>query len=91
MKKTQVVECEIVGFEGVKIEFNMMAASDDWDAWMRSLGTTEEYDQVVVAVQGWDDAQFGPAFGKRTPMAFLLWATKRAVSQAFQAYANDPN
>ena len=90
MDKTQVVECPLAGFEQVKIEFNMMAASDDWDAWMRSLGT-EQHEQVVAAVHGWDDAQFGEAFGKRTPMAFLLWATKRAVSLAFQAYANDPN
>lgn len=90
MDRTQTVACPLIGFENVQIEFNMMAGSNTWDAWMRSLGT-ENSDGVVVAVHGWDEAQFGPAFGGGTPMAFLLWATKRAVSGAFQAYANDPN
>lgn len=90
MDKTQNVTCPLPGFDGVVLVLNMMASTEDWDTWMRSLGT-EGAECVVAAVQGWDTERYGQPFTRTTPMAFSLWATKRGVVDAFTQYANDPN
>ncbi len=89
---TSAIQCTIPGFEAVTVVYNLLATVEQADHFLRSSGQKGSHEGVVVSVEGWPD-KYGPDpwDGKKAPVAWFIWVSKKGWAQAVTEYLNDPN
>lgn len=90
---TRTVTCKLPGFETVQITYNLAATLQQVDNLVRQSGTNGSHEGVIVTIEGWPAAEYGPNpwDAKRVPAIWFAWAGKKGWGLALQEYLNDPN
>ena len=87
----ETVVCDLSGFQGVEVDVNVMANSDQLDGLSRILRSGEEQN-VIKDIRHWPSDLYGSEpFGASSPVVFNAWVAQQCVSQALAQYINDPN
>lgn len=90
MAITQAVTCSVEGFEDVTVIYNMMTDEEHLEQFVVRLARGGSHEGVIDKVEGWPEG-YGEPFGKKTPMAFLIWCAKDGLRKAIEGFVSDPN
>lgn len=90
---TREVECDLKGFEHIRITFNLLATPAQVDNFIRQMGARDSHTCVVVKVDNWPKDEYGPdPFDlQRVPGIWLAWLARKGWGKATREYLDDPN
>lgn len=89
----QDVTCNLPGFEGVILTFDLMASFQQANNFARQMGGVGSHSGVVAKVENWPKDEYGPDpwDAARVPSVWFAWASKKGWALAMKAYLDDPN
>lgn len=87
------ITCDLRGFEGVKITFDLMATPAQVDNFVRQMGAKGSQTGVIIEVANWPKDEYGPdPFDlQRVPGIWLAWLARKGWGTAVREYLDDPN
>lgn len=88
----KAVTCDLPGFEGVAVSYDLMATQTQVDLFVRHIGAKGTHEGVIVKVEGWPAQEYGPDPWDtvRVPAIFQAWAAKKGWALAMKGYLDDP-